>query len=118
MKKILIIDDEEDMLFLMSRLLEKRGFEVAIRSTGNKAVETVEKEHPDLILLDIKLDGDYDGREICKELKTNAATSKTVVFLCSAHIKMEDKPMGHYEDGFIPKPINLNEFIEKVNRSI
>ena len=68
MFRILIIDDDVDLLFLGSSLLKQRGFEVFSLSSADEAFEIVRSFKPHLILLDVKL-GDQDGRNICLKLK-------------------------------------------------
>lgn len=118
MHKILIIDDEEDSLLLLNKMLTRKGFEVHTLSTGSSAVEKAEQIHPDLILLDIRLDNGYDGRNICKQLKADPVTKNCKVFLSSAHVRRSVEYSGYSEDDFIPKPIVINELLNKISHHL
>lgn len=114
MRKILIIDDEEDSLFLLKLVLQKSGFEVYTLSTGRTAINAAAELKPDLILLDVKLDG-YDGRDICWQLKHNEETKHSKIFLSSAHVT-DRRERGYDEDDFIPKPVIVKELVQKINQ--
>ncbi len=113
MSRILIIDDEEDNLVSLRGLLQKNGFEVATLSRAATAFKTVDVFKPDVILLDIKL-ADFDGRDICWELKSNRKTKRVKILLCSAHITQKDEYMEYGADDFISKPFEFKELIEKI----
>lgn len=113
--RLLIIDDEEDTLLLLQLLLQKKGFEVNVLSSGYKALEKAEQYDPDIILLDVKLDDDNDGRDICRRLKSNDKTNKSKVYLCSAHASMLEQA-GVGADGFIHKPFNIKKLVETISR--
>ena len=68
MKKILVVDDDQDVLFLVQHILESRGFDVHTHSSGLKVPEVVMNYNPNLILLDVSLP-EKSGIEICNELK-------------------------------------------------
>lgn len=114
MKRLLIIDDEIDTLFLLQTILQKKGFEVDIASSGEFALQKAAEFNPDIILLDIKLDNNFDGREICYQLKTNLKTSKPRVYLCSAHHSLSTASK-YAEDGFIHKPFIIRNLVETLN---
>ncbi len=114
MRRLLIIDDEEDTLLLLRMILQKKGFEVDIVSSGDQALQRAEEYNPDIILLDVKLDNNNDGRDICRQLKTNEKTSNSRVYLCSAHASLL-KNAGSDEDGFIRKPFNVNHLVQTLS---
>ena len=115
MKNVLIIDDEQDTLFLMNLVLTKSGFQVHTLSSGENAVKTAERLQPDAIVLDIKLDDHYDGRDICKKLKANPLTNKTKIILNSGNITADEVACGFCEDAFMSKPIKSADLINKLN---
>jgi len=114
MLRVLIIDDEEDTLLLLKTILQRKGFEVNTVSTGRYAVNAATEYKPDVVLLDIKLDEPYDGRDICRELKANEHTRNSKIFLCSAHVTKTRNNL-YNEDGFIQKPFDINAVVEKIN---
>lgn len=75
-QKILVVDDEEDILEILKYNLEKEGFEVKTASDGNAGIEMAEKFDPHLIILDIMMPG-MDGIEVCQKLRANPKFSNT-----------------------------------------
>ena len=117
MSRILIIDDEEDLLIPLSSLLNHLGFEVAALSRGTEALKTVDSFKPDLILLDIKLE-DVDGRDICYELKAKHTKESPKVLLYSAYLSKEDAFTQYGADDFLEKPFQLKDLVEKINHHL
>jgi len=117
MHRILIIDDEEDVLVPLKNLLQKEGFEVATLSRGGTTFKTVDVFKPDVMLLDIKL-SEHDGRDICYELKSNKRTKNIKIILCSAHVMAEHGYLEYGADDFISKPFKFQALIKKINRHL
>lgn len=113
-KKILIFDDDQEVLTAMESLLDFVDWDLITFSTGQDALTKIEKESPDLILMDVELDG-FDGREICRAIKENQALQHIPIILISGQFrldKMIDTEFG--PDDFIPKPFNIGDLIDKV----
>src|SRR4029078_4080735 len=98
MKKILIVDDDEGILDIVSRILTSHGFEVKTHSTGFNVPGVVLYYHPNLILLDIRLPGKL-GTEICKELKQLDSDLPIVLF--SAHAEKANAIGSCVADDFL-----------------
>ena len=113
MARILIIDDDVDLLFLGSSLLRQRGFEVFSLSKADHVFDVVASFRPDLILLDVKL-GDQDGRDICLKLKREAETNFIKVILYSAFPETSVEYSKYGADDFVMKPYELNHLVEKI----
>ncbi|HXL55494.1 MAG TPA: response regulator [Chitinophagaceae bacterium] len=113
MSRILIIDDEEDVLVPLSGLLQKQGYQVATISRGSIAYKTVDVFKPDIILLDVKLN-DFDGRDICWELKAGKKTKNIKILLCSAHVTKKDEYREYGADDFIGKPFEFKDLLKKI----
>ena len=88
MQKILVVDDDIDILALVKMTLTMNGFDVSILSRWENIDNTIHNFEPDLILLDVSLGG-ADGRDICKKLKAEKETKHIPVILFSANIEME-----------------------------
>ncbi len=116
-KKILVVEDEESLLKLQSILLTIRGYKVEGAMDGQAALEAVETMHPDLILLDIMLPK-IDGFEVCRQVKTNAATRHIPIIMLTAKKSKEDLVMGEQvgADMYITKPYKLSMVIENIQR--
>lgn len=116
-KKILIVEDEESLLKLESILLTSKGFEVIGVSNGKAALEAVEQDAPDLVLLDIMLP-EMDGFEVCKHIKQNPATRQIPVIMLTAKKTREDMERGREvgADCYITKPFKSAMVIETIQR--
>ena len=112
MPKLLIVDDELDVREFSASFFRKRGFDVSAASSGREALDSVARECPDLILLDIRMDA-MSGIEVLKELRQNNNPVKVVMVsgLEEDQIVKETMTLGAL--GFIHKPLILEE-LEKV----
>ncbi|AMP98284.1 hypothetical protein AY601_1367 [Pedobacter cryoconitis] len=113
-KKILIFDDDQEVLTAMESLLDFVDWDLLTFATGKDALIKIEKESPDLILMDVELDG-FDGREICRSIKENSALQHIPIILISGKFRPEmiiDTEFG--PDDFLPKPFNIGDLIDKV----
>ena len=113
MFKILVIDNEVDVLTVVSLILSGNGFEVDTISDWRKTFKQAEAFNPDLILLDISLGGE-DGRNICGQLKQNDNTKHIPVILFSANHNLEENYSEFKADGFIAKPFDSNHLVDKL----
>lgn len=116
MSKILVVDDDEDILESVSFVLEKYGFEVCGLSDCRKTVSTAAQEKPDLILLDINL-GFCDGRQLCLQLKNRYSYQKRIL-LFSANPELVESIDLYQADEFIRKPFGIKEFVSKIREHI
>lgn len=113
MLRILIIDDDVDLLFLGSSLLKQRGFEVFSLARADEAIETVKSFQPHLILLDVKL-GNLDGRDICRQLKSNPESSFIKIILYSAFPETSVEYSKYGADDFMVKPYEFSHLVERI----
>jgi DNA-binding response OmpR family regulator len=113
MKRILVVDDDIDILEVLQIAFEAKGYEVFTLSDGKKVSKNIEKFSPDVILLDVFLE-DTNGVTICNQLKSHPETKHIRVILFSAHSKAEGIVQSCAADGFIGKPFNLNHLMELV----
>lgn len=109
MNKILVVDDDLDILEVLKFLLRKNGYEVLLLSEAQKVIETVKEAQPDIVLLDINLSG-YDGREICKYLKTTLKV-KTPIILFSANISYRSSYKECSANDFLEKPFEVKKLL-------
>jgi DNA-binding response OmpR family regulator len=117
MKKILVVDDDIDILTLVKMTLTLNGFETEVLSRWEGVDQTIAKFRPDLILLDVSLGG-ADGREICRRLKSQEDTQHIPVILFSANIEMEKSLENCNAQAFISKPYDLNYFLQTIKSNI
>jgi DNA-binding response OmpR family regulator len=116
-KKILIVDDEKDILEPLSILLEAEGFLVKIEQNGENIFSSINKFNPDLILLDILMSGS-DGRIICKKLKKDKKNRYIPIVMMSAHPSGETDSVESDADDFISKPFEIDEVVNTIRRNI
>ncbi len=115
MYKILVVDDDHDLLVMTKIILEMNNFLVSAISKWEEIDSSINVFHPDLILLDTYLDG-ADGRDICKKLKTKNTTKNISILLNSAAQKIIESPVDTtLSDGFIEKPYNVANLVAKIN---
>ena len=112
MEKILIIDDDKDIAELESYILKSEGFETVIKNNGEEALEEIEKNYYDLILMDIMMPG-LSGIELCAKIRNNVNSS--IIFV-TAKSNLVDKLLG-FEiggDDYITKPFENQELVSRV----
>jgi len=114
-EKILVVEDEEDILELIRYNLEKANYRVALAETGEAALEKARAERPDLILLDLMLPG-IDGLEVCKTLKNNPHTRQTPIVMVTARGEESDTVIGLElgADDYITKPFSPKVLIARI----
>ncbi len=111
MKKILVVDDDPDILQIVKYVLTAHGFDVQTYSTGSNVSEVVITFDPDLILLDILLPGTL-GTQVCIELKE---IYNIPIILFSAHSDERKSFEKWHADDFIQKPFDINHLVNTIN---
>src|SRR6266704_212766 len=111
-KKILIIQDEEGIIHLLSLYLKDAGFEVAVAKDGADGLALHARLHPDLVILDIMLPA-IDGFEVCRRIR---AWSKTPILMLTARVSEEDRIEGLDlgADDYLVKPFSPRELVSRV----
>lgn len=115
-KKILIADDEPDILEIIQYNLQNEGYEVATAKNGNQAIEQAKHFNPDLIILDIMMPG-KNGIEVCNILRMQPAFNDTLIIFLTALSDegTEVKGLETGADDFITKPVSPKVLVSKVN---
>lgn len=119
-KKILIVDDEPDVLTLLGERLAKAGYEVIKASSGKEAIVMADKNIPDLIILDIAMPG-LDGSETATMLRQAPKTKDIpILFLTCLFTKQEEKMCGHLlgQNFFIAKPYDVVELLTEIDKRV
>ncbi|MDD5128630.1 MAG: response regulator [Candidatus Omnitrophica bacterium] len=114
-EKILIVEDEKDIIKMLEYNLKKEGFKVVDARNGEDALDLALREYPDLILLDLMLPG-IDGLEVCKTLKKEAKTASIPIIMLTAKSQESDKVVGLElgADDYITKPFSPRELIARI----
>lgn len=115
-KKILVVDDEINIVELLTMNLEKNGFEVISCLTGEEGVRIAKNQIPDLILLDIMLPG-ISGVEVCSILQDDKLTYNIPIIMLTAKVNERDKIIGLEigADDYITKPFSVRELLARIN---
>jgi DNA-binding response OmpR family regulator len=117
MKKILIIEDDQDIVDLTVILLQREGYEVHSYSSFFGYESVVNECNPNLVLLDLNLRG-YHGKHICTYIKHQDNLKGVKVILMSANPDIEAVKEEVAADEFISKPFNIKDFLQKVKTNI
>ncbi len=118
-KKILIIDDEEDILMYLAAFFKDKDFKVVTASNGKEGVNTAMAENPDIITLDISMP-EESGIKALRELQNNASTKHTPIIIITGVASdfkrfIKDRKQVHMPEGYFEKPIDRDLLLEKVN---
>ncbi len=115
MCKVLVIDDDKDMLDIIKSLLGKRGFVVETDNNWQSGFKKVNEFEPQIILLDVFLSG-IDGLDICRQLKASPLTSHIPIVIFSAYPKIGETVIYEYgADDFIAKPFEVSDLVTKMH---
>src|SRR3990170_3318351 len=115
MKKILIVDDEADLVETIRFPLEMEGYQVLVSFNGEDALNKARKETPDLILLDLMLPK-LDGYKVCRLLKFDERYKHIPILMLTAKTQEKDKILGKETgaDEYITKPFDMDDLVEKI----
>lgn len=114
-KRILAVEDDSDILWMVEYILTEQGFEVYTSLDGKNILEEVEKTHPDLILMDVRLPG-ADGRELCRIIRT--ADKRIPIILMSAHLDYAEAFREVCANDFMPKPFDIDDLIRRIQKQL
>ncbi len=116
-KKILILDDDLDILAVMQLLFKTKGFDVVALSRWEEVYDKVETFKPHLILLDVLLSGN-DGRDICRDLKHKPSTRSIPIVMFSANPSAAENIHEYGADDFIHKPFEVIDLLNTINKHL
>jgi DNA-binding response OmpR family regulator len=116
-KKVLIVDDDRDIVQIVTTMLEGRGWQIDVAYGGNEALEKVSASRPDVILLDIMMPG-MNGIEVLKKIKKIDANARIIMITAFGDVEsyLDSMELGAYE--YINKPFETNELLEMVNKVV
>lgn len=123
--KILIIDDDPDVLFALRAMLEQEGYQVLTAKTGLEGIQRVQLDKPDLILLDLMIERHDTGFTVAKTIKADPATRDIPIIMVSAvrdvtGFDFNQDRDGHWmkTDAFLEKPYNPEEVLKKISEML
>jgi two-component system phosphate regulon response regulator PhoB len=114
-EKIVVIEDEPDILELMQFNLRREGYQVLAAGTGSEGLATVRRESPDLVLLDLLLPG-VDGLDVCRRLRADPETREVPIIMVTAKGEESDVVLGLGlgADDYVAKPFSPRELVARV----
>ena len=112
--KLLIVDDEPDIVFYLEELLTFNGYEIITASSGTEALTRITQDQPDLVLLDVNLP-EMNGFDVCKNVRTTPSTALLPVVMLTG-VMPEERVQGIEAgaDDFLPKPVNKLELLTRI----
>jgi DNA-binding response OmpR family regulator len=118
-KRILLIEDEADILTTVKMRLEAEGYEVITASDGQQGYIRAKIESPDLIILDLMLPG-MDGYKVCRLLKFDQKYSHIPIMILTARAQKEDRQLGEEvgADCYLTKPFSAKELLDKIEELV
>ena len=114
MKKVLIVDDDTDIVTLLEQVLTDEGYDVRT-AIGEGALRLAAAEHPTIILLDIMMPG-MDGVEVSQRLRADERTRDIPIVAMSASHRLRDRAREMQVDGLLAKPFDLDELLAQIER--
>src|SRR3954469_7004171 len=108
-KKILVADDDTDILEVINLILNVKGYDVRTEKNGENLLQ-MKEDLPDLLLLDIWMSG-VDGRDICRQLKSRKETKDLPVIMLSANIDIQKMSVDCGATDYLAKPFDINELV-------
>jgi diguanylate cyclase (GGDEF)-like protein len=117
--RILVVDDEEDLRYMLARLLEAHGYDVAVAADGETAVAMAPDFLPDLVLLDVAMPA-MDGVEVVRRLRKHPKTTNASVIMVTARTQSKDKVVGLTAgaDDYVVKPFEPDELIARIETAL
>lgn len=116
-RKILLLDDNKDLLLIVQIILKGQGYEVVQACCISEAVQKIKIHQPSLIMMDVFIK-EEDGRELCSQLKGDPATKGIKIILMSGIEDGSSNLQAIGADDFIPKPFDYDDLLERVNRQM
>jgi two-component system phosphate regulon response regulator PhoB len=113
--RVLIIEDERDLLEVLTYNLQREGFEVAVAQDGQEGLLKAQMQLPDMILLDLMLPK-LDGLEVCRELKAGERTRTIPILMLTAKAEETDQVVGFTmgADDYVTKPFSIKVLIQRI----
>lgn len=114
--KVLIVDDEPNIVVSLEFLMKKSGFETSVARDGDEALLEVERFRPDLVLLDVMMPR-RDGYEVCQQLRSSGWNDLLIVMLTAKGRETEiTKGLAMGADAYVTKPFSTSELVDTVQR--
>lgn len=119
MPKVLIADDEPNIVVSLEFMMKREGYEVLVARDGAAALATIRAERPDLVLLDAMMPG-MTGFDVCEAVRGDAAVRDTVILMLTAKGRETDvaRGVGAGADAYVTKPFSTRDLVQKVREML
>jgi DNA-binding response OmpR family regulator len=118
-KRVLVVDDEPNIVMSLRFLMEREGFEVEVASSGQEAVAALDRAPADLVLLDVMMP-ELDGFEVCQRIRSQPAwrATKIVMLTAKGRAVERDKGLALGADAYVTKPFSTRDLVAKVKQML
>ena len=118
-KRVLVVDDEPNIVMSLEFLMRRAGFEVAVARDGREAVAALDGAPPDLVLLDVMMPG-FDGYEVCGRVRAKPEWKATKIVMLTARGRESERERGLKlgADAYVTKPFSTRDLVEQVKRML
>lgn len=118
-KRVLVVDDEPNIVMSLEFLMRRAGFEVAVARNGREALDALDGTPPDLLLLDVMMP-EFDGYEVCERVRSRAEWNQTKIIMLTARGRDIERERGLSlgADAYITKPFSTRDLVEHVKRML
>jgi two-component system alkaline phosphatase synthesis response regulator PhoP len=118
-KRVLVVDDEPNIVLSLEFLMRRAGFEVQVARSGGEALKALEGEPPDLMLLDVMMP-EFDGYEVCERIRAKPEWRRTKIIMLTARGREAERERGLAlgADAYVTKPFSTRELVDQVKRML
>ena len=118
-KRVLVVDDEPNIVMSLEFLMRRAGFEVAVARNGREALEALEGVPPDLLLLDAMMP-EFDGYEVCERIRARPEWNATKIVMLTARGREVERERGLAlgADAYVTKPFSTRDLVEQVKHML
>ncbi|MCB1881859.1 MAG: response regulator [Gammaproteobacteria bacterium] len=115
-KKVLIVDDEQNIAISVEYLMRREGFDVSVAKDGEEGLSMIRSLRPDLVLLDVMMPK-MDGFQVCAEVRADADLNSVRIIMLTAKGREAEveKGLSLGADAYIPKPFSTSDLVSRVN---
>ena len=118
-KRVLLVDDEPNIVMSLEFLMRRAGFEVAVARNGREALDALDGTPPDLLLLDVMMP-EFDGYEVCEKIRARPDWNATKIVMLTARGREVERERGLSlgADAYVTKPFSTRDLVEQVKRML
>lgn len=118
-KRVLVVDDEPNIVMSLEFLMRRAGFEVQVAKNGREALDALDGPPPDLLLLDVMMP-EFDGYEVCERVRARSEWNRTKIIMLTARGRDVERERGLSlgADAYVTKPFSTRDLVEQVKQML